>query len=138
MISWDRSKSKAYSKLKDGLEEVAMEISCHSDPKVQEMQPEIDKKVEAMASTFKSYKKLVFMTEAELKKDWSRASSKMSKIFLGRLSFLKQRWMFGTCCYEQKHLKGNDQPNYCVETASYCLVFYRNATFFFNKIDFVI
>jgi hypothetical protein len=46
-----------------------MEISCHSDPKVREMQPEIDKKVEAMASTFKSYKKLVFMTEAELKKD---------------------------------------------------------------------
>jgi hypothetical protein len=86
-----------------------------------------------MASTFKSYKKLVFMTEAELKKDWSRAFSKNSKIFLGRWSFLKQRWMFGTCCYEQKHLKGNDQPNYCVETASYCLVFYRNATFFFKQ-----
>ena len=68
-MQWDRSKSKAYTKQKDALEDVALELSCHSDPKIVEMQGDVDKKVEAMIDVLKSYKKLVFMAEAELKKD---------------------------------------------------------------------
>ena len=67
----DRSKSKAYEKQLHALDQVAIELSCHSDDKVSSMTADVEAKVRAMTDVMKAFKKLVFKTEAELKKDYS-------------------------------------------------------------------
>ena len=69
VISSDRSKCKAYIKSKDQLDDVALELSIHGNPKTQEMAVECQKKVDAMMEVIKCYKKLVLKAEAELKKE---------------------------------------------------------------------
>ena len=56
-------------KQKDALEDVSLEFSCHHNEKIKAMQDDVDKKVNAMADVVKSFKKLAFLAEAELKKD---------------------------------------------------------------------
>ena len=69
VISLDRSKCKAFIKSKDQLDDVALELSIHGNPQTQEMAAECQKKVDAMASTLKSYKKFALLAEADLKKE---------------------------------------------------------------------
>ena len=66
---------KPYTKQKDALEEVGLELGATGKPTLSDMVEEIDKKVEAMNGMIKSAKKLQFASEAELKKDCSRALS---------------------------------------------------------------
>ena len=54
------------------LETVCIELDCHPDEKVKEMATDCEKKVEAMAGVLRSFKKLVFQAEAELKKDCNK------------------------------------------------------------------
>ena len=68
-LSSDRSKVKGYQKQKDQLSDVAIEISCHSDPKVLEMATEVEGKIAAMDGVIKSFKVVVYKGELELKKD---------------------------------------------------------------------
>ena len=65
----DRLKSKPYEKQMMALEHVGIEISCHADCKVSEIATEVEVKVKCMGDVLKTYKKLSFMTESELKKD---------------------------------------------------------------------
>ena len=44
-------------------------MSCHSSERVAAIAPEVEAKVDAMTDVIKSYKKLVFKAESELKKD---------------------------------------------------------------------
>lgn len=53
------------------LEAVAIEIDCHPEERVSQMSEDIENKVTSMAGVLKSYKKLVFQAESELKKDCS-------------------------------------------------------------------
>jgi hypothetical protein len=63
-------KCKGYEKQLSALEQVAIELSCHSDEKISIMSRDVDMKVASMAEVLKSYKKFAFKVEAELKKDW--------------------------------------------------------------------
>ena len=66
---------KPYTKQKDALEEVGLELGASGKPTLSDMVEEIDQKVQAMNGMIKSAKKLQFAAEAELKKDCSRAVS---------------------------------------------------------------
>ena len=69
VTSLDRSKVKAFIKSKDQLDDVALELSIHGNPQTQEMGAECQKKVDAMASILKSYKKFALLAEADMKKE---------------------------------------------------------------------
>ena len=64
-----RSKVKAYEISKNKLSDISIEISCSSDAAISVKAEEIEEKLKTMDSVLKSYKKLVFQAEAELKKD---------------------------------------------------------------------
>ena len=53
----------------DLLEDVALEISCHSDEKIKQMAEDADNKVQAMRDVIKQYKKLIVSAESGMKKD---------------------------------------------------------------------
>ena len=53
----------------DLLEDVALEISCHSDENISAIHEEADNKVAAMREVIKSYKKLIVLAESGMKKD---------------------------------------------------------------------
>ena len=64
-----RSKVKAYEISKNKLSDISIEINCHTDAAISVKAEEIEEKLKTMDSVLKSYKKLVFQAEAELKKD---------------------------------------------------------------------
>ena len=64
-----RSKVKAYEISKNKLSDISIEISCNTDAAISVKAEEIEEKLKTMDSVLKSYKKLVFQAEAELKKD---------------------------------------------------------------------
>ena len=64
-----RSKVKAYEISKNKFSDISIEISCNTDAAISVKAEEIEEKLKTMDSVLKSYKKLVFQAEAELKKD---------------------------------------------------------------------
>lgn len=77
-------KSKGYEKQYHALEHVAIEISCHTDGQVNAMAKDVETKVECMGQMMKTYKKLIFKAEAELKKDFNNIKSWKSGILDSR------------------------------------------------------
>jgi hypothetical protein len=65
----DRSKMKAYEKQKGLLVDVGVECMCHHDPKIQELNGEIEAKVKAMDGIVKEFKVLVVKAEMDMKKE---------------------------------------------------------------------
>ena len=65
------------------LEAVAIETDCHPEERVRQMSEDIENKVTSMAGVLKSYKKLVFKAESELKKDCTTIMKVMSCGLLG-------------------------------------------------------
>ena len=64
-----RSRIKAYELSKNKLSDINIEISCRRDATVSGKHEEIEEKIKTMEGVLKAYKKLVFMAEAEFKKD---------------------------------------------------------------------
>ena len=77
----DRLKSQGYDRQHHALEQVAIEISCHQEGSVRDMAKDVEDKVESMGQMMKTYKKLIFKTESELKKDFYNIKSLKPEIF---------------------------------------------------------
>ena len=76
-----RSKVKAYERQKSLLSDVAIEMSCQSEPRISGIAEEIEKKLTEMDNMLKIYKKLAFMAELELKKQETTKFRKRIGIF---------------------------------------------------------
>lgn len=75
-----RSRVKAYEISKNKLSDISIELSCHSDATVSGKVEEVEGKLKTMEGVLKAYKKLVFMAEAELKKDHSAEGPRLDTL----------------------------------------------------------